>query len=144
VIFDRRLRTPPTARVLSTLEAGPVIIMGTPSAADAVPDRVRALVSTGARVELLRPPGTIRMALELLASEGITSLVLEGGATLHAAFWTAGLVDSVDLYIASRDLGPEGVPWVAFPVLSSGLVTELSTVPVGEDVRVQGYVHRTD
>jgi diaminohydroxyphosphoribosylaminopyrimidine deaminase/5-amino-6-(5-phosphoribosylamino)uracil reductase len=144
VIFDRRLRTPPTARVLSTLEAGPVIIMGTPSAADAVPDRVRALVSTGARVELLRPPGTIRMALELLASEGITSLVLEGGATLHAAFWTAGLVDSVDLYIASRDLGPEGVPWVPFPVLSSGLVTELSTVPVGEDVRVQGYVHRTD
>jgi diaminohydroxyphosphoribosylaminopyrimidine deaminase/5-amino-6-(5-phosphoribosylamino)uracil reductase len=144
VIFDRRLRTPPSARVLSTLDAGPVIIVSTPSAADAVPDRVRALVSTGVRVELLRPPGTIRMALELLASEGITSLVVEGGTTLHAAFWAAGLVDSVDLYIAPRELGPSGVPWVAFPVLSSGLVSELSSAPVGEDVRVQGYVHRAD
>ncbi len=144
VIFDRRLRTPPTARVLSTLGAGPVIIMGTPSAADAVPDRVRALVSAGARVELLRPPGTIRMALELLASEGITSLVVEGGAALHGAFWTAGVVDGVDIYVTPRALGSSGVAWVPFPVLSSGLVTELSTVPVGEDVRIQGYVHRTD
>src|SRR5438067_3945356 len=29
VIFDRRLRTPPAARVLSTLDAGPVIIVST-------------------------------------------------------------------------------------------------------------------
>jgi diaminohydroxyphosphoribosylaminopyrimidine deaminase/5-amino-6-(5-phosphoribosylamino)uracil reductase len=144
VIFDRRLRTPPTARVLSTLAAGPVIIVSTPSAADAVPERVRALVSSGARVELLRPPGSVRAALELLASEGVTSLVVEGGTTLHSAFWGAGLVDSVDVYIAPRELGPSGVPWVAVPVLSSGLVTELSAAPVGEDVRVRGYVHRTD
>src|SRR5688500_2697577 len=30
VLFDRRLRTPPSARVFSTLDAGPVIIMTTP------------------------------------------------------------------------------------------------------------------
>lgn len=144
VIFDRRLRTAPAARVLSTLDAGPVIIMSTPSAADAHPDRARALVSAGARLELLRPPGTIRMALELLASEGITSLVVDGGAALHGAFWTAGLVDGVDIYVTPRALGSTGVEWVPFPVLSSGLVTEISTVPVGEDVRMQGYVHRTD
>jgi riboflavin biosynthesis pyrimidine reductase len=105
---------------------------------------VRALVSSGARVELLRPPGSVRAALELLASEGVTSLVVEGGTTLHSAFWSAGLVDSVDVYIAPRELGPSGVPWVAVPVLSSGLVTELSAAPVGADVRVRGYVHRTD
>ena len=33
VIFDRRLRTPPTARVLSTREAGPVIIVTTAAGA---------------------------------------------------------------------------------------------------------------
>jgi diaminohydroxyphosphoribosylaminopyrimidine deaminase/5-amino-6-(5-phosphoribosylamino)uracil reductase len=144
VIFDRRLRTPPAARVLSTLDAGPVIIMGTPSAADADPGRIRALVSAGARVELLRPPESLRASLELLASEGVTSLVVEGGAALHGAFWTAGIVDSVDIYVTPRTLGPGGVAWVPFPILSSGLVSELSTVPVGEDVRIQGYVHRAD
>jgi riboflavin biosynthesis pyrimidine reductase len=84
------------------------------------------------------------MALELLASEGITSLVVEGGTALHSAFWTAGLVDSVDVYVTPRALGSTGVAWVPFPVLSSGLVTEVSTVPVGDDVRMRGYVHRTD
>lgn len=144
VIFDRRLRTPPRARVLSTLDAGPVIIMGTPSAADSEPDRVRALAAAGARVELLPQPATIRTALELLAFEGISSLVVEGGAALHGAFWTAGLVDGVDIYITPRALGQSGVEWVPFPVLSSGLVTEICTAPIGEEVRIQGYVHRTD
>jgi diaminohydroxyphosphoribosylaminopyrimidine deaminase/5-amino-6-(5-phosphoribosylamino)uracil reductase len=144
VIFDRRLRTPCSARVLSTLDAGPVIIISTPSAADTVPDRARALSVSGARVELLRPPGTIRTALELLASEGVTSLLVEGGPALHRAFWTAGLVDSVDMYVTPRALGSAGVEWVPFPILSSGLVTEMSTVPVGEDVRIEGYVHRSD
>jgi diaminohydroxyphosphoribosylaminopyrimidine deaminase / 5-amino-6-(5-phosphoribosylamino)uracil reductase len=144
VIFDRRLRTTPTARVLSTLEAGPVIIMSTPSAAETVPDRVRALHSAGARVELLRPPGTIQAALELLASEGVTSLIVEGGTTLHSAFWTAGLVDCVEMYVTPRALGSAGVEWVPFPVIASGLLTEMSAAPVGDDVRIEAYVHRPD
>lgn len=143
-VFDRRLRTPPTARVLSTADAGPVIILTTPSAAAAEPSRVRALTSAGARVQVLPEPCTIRAALELLASEGVTLLLVEGGASLHAAFWSAGLVDSVDLYVTPHTLGATGVAWVPFPVLASGLVTELSAIPVGEDVRIQGYVHRPD
>src|SRR5471032_893352 len=42
VVFDRQLRTPPDARLLSTPEAGPVIIVTTPSAADRA-DRRRPL-----------------------------------------------------------------------------------------------------
>ena len=34
VVFDRRLRTPPGARLLSTLPAGPVIILTTSAATD--------------------------------------------------------------------------------------------------------------
>src|SRR5262249_57434602 len=44
VIFDRHLRTPPDARVLSTVEAGAVIILSRPQAAG--PSEVR------------KPPGT--------------------------------------------------------------------------------------
>lgn len=144
VIFDRRLRTPPSARVLSTREAGPVIIMSTPSAAEADPSRVRALTSAGARVELLPPTRTIRAALELLASEGVMSLIVEGGTSLHAAFWNDAVVDGVELFVTPHALGSAGVAWVPFPVLASGLVTEMRAVPVDEDVRIVGYVHRPD
>lgn len=144
VIFDRRLRTPETARVLSTLEAGPVIIISTPQAADAAPERVRALTRAGARVELASPEDGIRGALRMLAARGVTSLVVEGGTRLHEAFWTAGVVDCVQLFVAPRALGSAGVPWVPFPVLASGRITELSAVPAGEDIRIEAYVHWPD
>jgi riboflavin biosynthesis pyrimidine reductase len=72
------------------------------------------------------------------------SLIVEGGTSLHAAFWTAGLVDCVEMYVTPRALGSAGVEWVPFPVIASGLVTELSAVAVGEDVRIEAYVYRPD
>src|SRR5205823_1981189 len=45
VVFDRRLRTPPSARVLSTLGAGPVIIVSTERACAGAPDRAAGLRS---------------------------------------------------------------------------------------------------
>ena len=89
VVFDRRLRTPPTARVFSTLDAGPVIIVTTPRAAPQA-DRVRAaLEGAGAEIEV----GTgdaVRRRSSGLATRRLGSLLLEGGAALHAAAWDAG------------------------------------------------------
>ena len=144
VVFDRRLRTGAGARLLSTLDAGPVIIITTPSAAAAAPERVHALTQAGARVEPLAADAQIPTALERLAAEGVTSLVVEGGAALHEAFWTAGVVDSVNVYVTPRTLGSDGVAWVPFPVLASGAVTDVRAIPAGEDVRIEGYVHRAD
>ena len=45
VVFDRRLRTPATARLFSTLEAGPVIILTTAAATGGHPERAQALKS---------------------------------------------------------------------------------------------------
>lgn len=144
VVFDRRLRVSPSARLLSTLDAGPVIIITTPQAAAAAPDRVQALSRAGARIELTPPEDSIRTALGMLAEGGVTSLVVEGGTRLHEAFWTAGVVDCVQVYVAPRTLGDAGVPWVSFPVMASGRLTEVTAVPVGEDVRIEGYVHWSD
>jgi diaminohydroxyphosphoribosylaminopyrimidine deaminase / 5-amino-6-(5-phosphoribosylamino)uracil reductase len=52
VVFDTRLRTPPRARLFSTLEAGPVIIMSTAAGAAAAPDRQSALAAAGAELVL--------------------------------------------------------------------------------------------
>ena len=51
VIFDRRLRTPPKARVLSTRDAGPVIIVTTADAAGRG-DLRRPLEDRGAEIEV--------------------------------------------------------------------------------------------
>ena len=54
VVFDRRLRTPPTARLFSTLDAGPVIIVAVRRRARNVATRSCAR-GAGAQLELIEP-----------------------------------------------------------------------------------------
>src|SRR5262249_53488439 len=77
VIFDRHLRTPPGARVLSTVEAGPVMILTVAEAASRG-DLRRPLEARGATI--VTSDGSIRSGLRALGDRSITSLLLEGGA----------------------------------------------------------------
>lgn len=138
VVFDRRLRTPPEARVLSTLYAGPVIIVTTTAAMDG--GRVAALERAGAAV-LAPPEDGLRPAVEALAARGIQSLLIEGGAALHAAAWEAGVVDYVQLYITPARLGAGGVP-LHGPAFSTVALFEKRVDALGPDVLIEGYVHR--
>ena len=146
IVFDTRLRTPPRARLLSTLDAGPVIIVTTAEAAAAHDDRAAQLVAAGAELQIHDvPPGarpTMAAALERLLSRGLTSVIVEGGPSLHASAWDEGIVDRVQLFVSPRTAGDDGVRWLP---LESFKVTDLVDVTVetlGEDVLVQGYVHR--
>jgi diaminohydroxyphosphoribosylaminopyrimidine deaminase/5-amino-6-(5-phosphoribosylamino)uracil reductase len=141
VVFDRRLRTPPTARVLSTVAHGPVIIVTGARAAGSSPGRIRALQAAGALVEVVEP-ATLLAALRRLASRPILSIVLEGGPALHSAAWDAGLVDCVHRYESPVMLGSRGVPWLPGDVMSA-LVGRRSE-PLGPDTFTEGYVHGTD
>jgi len=148
IVFDGRLRTPPSARLLSTLDAGPVIIMSNHSVVASASERAAALRGVGARIEVVPDtlPDTLQLphAMKRLASLGISSLMLEGGAALHRAFWHARLVDRVQMFVTSRTIGPRGVEWLPFPVLSSGLLANVSARPIGEDVLIEAdYVHRS-
>ena len=143
VIFDARLRTPPAARILGTLEDGPVIIVGDAETPDA-DQRARALVSAGAIVELLPGPDRIMTALGQLVARGIQSLIVEGGPTLHEAFWNASVVDRVQMYVTRRILGDSGVSWRTLTVAGTAALADRSVRRLGDDVLVEGYVHRTD
>lgn len=147
VVFDGRLRTPADARILSTLEAGPVIIMSTETALRAAPERARALTAAGARLETLpadaRGRVPIDMALARLAAHGVSSLVLEGGPALQQSAWDAGVIDAVQLYVTPHVLGG-GVPWLRYPLWSMAELTRTTAVPLGADVLIEGYVHRPD
>jgi diaminohydroxyphosphoribosylaminopyrimidine deaminase/5-amino-6-(5-phosphoribosylamino)uracil reductase len=141
VVFDRRLRTPPTARLLSTLDHGPVIIVtGSPEAA---PDpRAAELLAAGA--EIVAVPGGapfVRGALEALAARGISSVVVEGGPILQRACWDAGVVDRVQMYMTPRVMGEHGVRWLALAREDLDRLTHVRVLPLGPDALVEGDVH---
>jgi diaminohydroxyphosphoribosylaminopyrimidine deaminase/5-amino-6-(5-phosphoribosylamino)uracil reductase len=115
VIFDRRGRVPSSARIFSTLSAGPIMVVTSNELGD---------------------------ALKQLAAEGIQSLLLEGGATLHAAAWDAGVVDYVQLYVAPVWLGQCGVPLLEGREFTSASLVERRVEQIGPDVLIEGYVHR--
>ncbi len=140
VIFDRSLRTPPGARVLSTASAGPVIIVTSPAAAQR--EEVRsALEARGAQVHATR--GTVRETLEWLATWGVGSLLLEGGPTIQRAAWDEGLVDFVRLYVSPRRIGAGGLPLFDPSLVEPGALAERRTATLGPDTLIEGYVHRT-
>ena len=142
VILDRRLRTIPSARLLSTLAAGPVIILTSPEAARAQAERRDALERAGATMLMVGDAG-IRGALRTLAGFGIQSVVLEGGAAVHGAAWDERVVDAVHLYVAPQTLGAGGIPFLEGRSFSTASLAEMSVTPLGPDVLFEGYVHGT-
>jgi diaminohydroxyphosphoribosylaminopyrimidine deaminase/5-amino-6-(5-phosphoribosylamino)uracil reductase len=117
VIFDRRRRTPATARIFSTVEAGPVKVVGSPGE-------------------------DLQSILRELAAEGIQSVLLEGGARLHAAAWDEDLVDYVQLYVTPAALGPEGVPLFGGRPWPLSSLIDAKVEQLGPDTLIEGYVHR--
>lgn len=139
VVFDRSLRTPARARVFSTLDQGPVIIVTTATAAARYPDRVQALRAVGAT--LVEGTGDLQADLRTLVALDISTVLLEGGAILHGAAWNAGVIDRVHLIVAPAVLGEGGVK------LFDGIDVPLSElIPVrvdrlGPDAWMEADVH---
>jgi len=117
VVLDSHLRTPPTAALLGEARAtAPLIVAAEPRKVDrALSSRQRKLEGAGAEVWLApasRDGRThLTSVLRQLALRGVQSLLVEGGSRIHGAFVSAGLVDSVAIFLAPRLVG-SGVPVV--------------------------------
>ncbi len=140
VVFDRRLRTPPTARVLETLGDGPVLVLAGAQAVAHRPEDVRRLEGAGAEVVAL-DGDDIGEAVRRLGARGITTLVLEGGTLIHRAAWEAGVVDRVRIFIAPTVLGAEGVGWLGGRAAVLADLTAMHVRTLGPDVEIVGDVH---
>jgi diaminohydroxyphosphoribosylaminopyrimidine deaminase/5-amino-6-(5-phosphoribosylamino)uracil reductase len=142
VIVDWRLRVPPSARVFSTLDRGPVIMVVDREAAALRPDAARALEARGAAVMPVEGRD-LGAALARLATRGILSLLVEAGPSLFEAFAGAGAVDRVQWVVAPRDLG-----WGAALKWPAGTLVTWDPQPrltrLGDDVLIECDVHRTD
>jgi diaminohydroxyphosphoribosylaminopyrimidine deaminase/5-amino-6-(5-phosphoribosylamino)uracil reductase len=108
VIADSRGRTPANARLLSTLEMGPVAV-----ATLETMDLDRWPSSQGLQFWMLPAgEGSTSVSLpELLNSAeraGVGSMMIEGGGQLAGAFVRAGLVDRIEWFRAPIVLGGDG------------------------------------
>ncbi len=133
VVFDRRARLGAASRLAESLGDGPVLRVA-PAGTAAPPPGVEALDAA-----------TPDEALAALGGRGITSLLVEGGATLASALIADDLVDVLALFTAPLLIGGDGVPMLG------GLgVGELAGAPtlsrvelrrIGTDVLVEGLLH---
>jgi diaminohydroxyphosphoribosylaminopyrimidine deaminase / 5-amino-6-(5-phosphoribosylamino)uracil reductase len=102
VLLDRRLRLPPTARMLENVESGGPVLLYTEDRSE----RRGALEAAGAEVvtlERVDPPAV----LADLHRRGLRSVLVEGGGEVTAAFVAAGTFDRVAVDCAPVLLGGE-------------------------------------
>ena len=134
VVFDTEARLPLSSQLLATLDEAPLTVVHGP---DADPARLEALLTAG--VETILAPGAaatgrVTAALEELGRRGLTSLLLEGGATLLASFAAADQIDEARVFIAPLLLGgPAPAPGI--PTRLEGTATEAELV--GEDTLIR-------
>jgi len=137
VVLDRRLRTPPEARLFDDLMVPVWLICAADEEhpnTDALQDRGAEIV--GVPVDAHGMLG-VRDALETLAGRGITRVLVEGGPQLARAFLDADLIDEAVIYQGPKPAGADGLlPFVSEgldPVTSSRHFMQLEARSFGPD-----------
>ncbi len=145
VILDSHLRLPLESRIAKTAQDDVLVLCSS-----AEEKRKIQLLQLGVRVQQLpasSPHGhpDIAAVLRFLGQIDITSLMIEGGATINWAALSAGIVDKVFLYYAPRILaGTASVPFAAgagFATISDAAYVKSTRLhQFGEDFAIEGYL----
>lgn len=148
IVVDSNLRTPIDANVVNTEEANTIIVTSMDSAAD----KKAQLEEIGVKIiTVSKENGLLNLdeMLEKLYLEGITDLVVEGGAEINASFLRQGLIDKFIVYVAPKVLGGHNskTPFAGEDVefMHSSLNVQFDTVEkIGDDLCIIAYPKRTE
>jgi len=150
VVLDSKLRIPLTSRLVATAETAPLIVATVGSSAST---RMEDLRTRGVTVWSFAPGADGRVPLPALlrkmADEGMLSVLVEGGPTVHTAFLREHLVDRVAVGIAPLLVGGTTAPsWtrdLGLGRLADALeLTNLTTRRVGRDLWIEGSLRARD
>jgi diaminohydroxyphosphoribosylaminopyrimidine deaminase/5-amino-6-(5-phosphoribosylamino)uracil reductase len=105
VVFDSLARLPLASRLVSAASEVPLIVVVSRAALRSETDALEAagvdvVVATGEN-----EPARVRSALDQLGGREISAILLEGGPHLAGAFFDAGEIDEVRLFLAPILLG---------------------------------------
>lgn len=150
VILDSHLRLPLQSRLVQSVANGNAFNNDVLVFCSAGEESKKAeLEARGVRVEQLPPAGDgrpdIRAILRRLGELEITSVMIEGGATVNSIALASGIVDKVFLYYAPKIMADAG----SVPFASGADFSQINAVPqvkhlhlhrFGEDFAVEGYL----
>jgi len=106
VVLDTRLRTRPGSKLVATAKTRPTVVF---TAAEKGGD---SLVASGVEIARMtrdaRGRPDLAAVLNELARRGVSRLLVEGGATVHAAFLDRGYADALEVFTAPITLGSSG------------------------------------
>lgn len=110
IVLDPRLELLPASKLAQTAQRVSVIAVTAKDGKDepALADRQAALEALGVEV-LICDPHRLDALLVALATRGISSLLVEGGARTAQSFLDAGLVDRILLFSGRATIGKDGV-----------------------------------
>ena len=144
IVLDSAARTPPDSRLVKTAREFKTLIAVTP---DAPPRRCRRLEQCGCELVCCRANGgrvDIEDLLGILGKRRLTSILVEGGSAVLGAFFDAGAVDQVMVFIAPKIIGGDGAPGPlggegAEKIVDSMKMTDVTVSQSGVDVLIEGY-----
>ncbi|MGB3635092.1 MAG: dihydrofolate reductase family protein [Rubrobacteraceae bacterium] len=148
VVVDSSLRTPLDAAVLSESACEGTLLAVTEEVEE---DRCEMARSLGATVlKLPAEPGKrvdLDALLEALQEKGVSSVMVEGGATLITSLLRGRLVDRLAVCVAPKILGSgiEAVGELGIQDLADAVrLTNVSFIPYGTDMVMDGRVEYPD
>jgi len=149
VILDSRLRLPLESRLVQSAaaERNSDVLVFCASADEPKKSQLEQLGIRVEKVSAVEPDGrpNLPAVLRRLGQLEITSLLIEGGATINGAALAANVVDKVFLYYAPKILASSGsIPFAAgagFRHMSQAAqVKHVHLHRFGEDFAVEGYL----
>ena len=135
VVLDSGLRLPMQSRLLETARGTPLWIIAGDNAPAASETALRERGAEVLRVAEKEGRLELREALKILATRGITRLMIEGGPAVASGLIEADLIDEAVLFHSPMVIGEEGLP--ALEPRASKLLNQhlkrISSEPVGPD-----------
>jgi len=139
VVFDSEARLPLDGQLVTSADEVPVTVIATRAAGRSATEALRASGVEVVVVSGQNEHDRVRAGLQELGQRGVTSLMLEGGSHLAGAFFDAGEIDELRMFVAPLllggrkapgILGGEGVERIADAVRP----VEVRREPIGDDL----------
>lgn len=146
VVLDDTLALSENAKLVETASETPTIVFASSTADEAKCDALRR---RGVVVCTETNSRDLESVLEGLGKRGVTSVVVEGGASVAANLLEQGLVNKVSFFIAPLLIGgreaPSAITGLGAARLANALkVEDVKFVQRGSDIEITGYPKKSE